>query len=281
MRSHSAVSLGVPLGLLGPSVGTIVFLWVTRTSPVTTAGVLYAFLLLLLPWASFLSWRQQNRAGLPVFAMVGFVYWWWFAVGMFWLERTPWVGHRIMRAESVDGAMLLALVGVVCLGLGMRVRVNPLRPSRHFELYDSQTSWFYVRFILVAATLVNLAPGASNLLGSEGQHIMEILLSTVPAVAMLLLLRRCLANKGSMLDRALLWAYFPVRIVGGLASGWLGSVVGVGFMCGVMFFLVRRKIPLTLVAVSMVAVLFLQVGKKTLVRDSGTYLFVAPSGARA
>jgi hypothetical protein len=42
----------------------------------------------------------------------------------------------------------------------------------------------------------------------------------------------------------------------------LGSVVGVGFTCGVMYFLVRRKIPLTMVAVSVVAVLFLQVGKK-------------------
>jgi len=91
---------------------------------------------------------------------------------------------------------------------------------------------------------------------------MSILASTVPTVALLLLLRKCLTDKGSMLDRTLLWVYFPVRVVSGLASGWLGFVVGVGFICGVMYFLVRRKIPLTMVAVSVVAVLFLQVGKK-------------------
>jgi oligosaccharide repeat unit polymerase len=264
MRSHSRVSPESPLWLLGPPVGTIVFLLVTRTSPVTAVGVLYAFLLLLVPWASFLSWRQQNRGGLPVFAMLGFVYWWWFAVGMFWLERTPGLGfgRRIINTESVDDAILLALVGVVCMGVGMRVRVTPLPPLRHLELEEKQISWHYVRFVLVAATLVSLAPGAFSLLGSDGQHIMSILSSTVPTVAFLLLLRKCLTDKGSMLDRTLLWVYFPVRIVSALASGWLGFVVGVGFVCGVMYFLVRRKIPLTMVAVSVVAVLFLQVGKK-------------------
>jgi hypothetical protein len=194
--------------------------------------------------------------------MVGFVYWWWFAIGMFWLERTYSLGRRLIDTENVDGAMCLALVGVVCIGVGMRVRVTPLPPSRHLELDDKQTSWHYVRFVLVATTLVSLVPGANSLLGLAGRQIMEILISTVPAVALLLLLRKCLTDKGSMLDRTLLWVYFPVRIVFGLASGWLGSVVGVGLICGVMYFLVRRKIPLTMVAVSVVAVLFLQVGKK-------------------
>jgi len=65
-----------------------------------------------------------------------------------------------------------------------------------------------------------------------------------------------------MLDRTLLGVYLPVRIVGALASGWVGSVIGVGLVCGLMYFLVRRKVPFTVVAVSVVAVLFLQVGKK-------------------
>jgi hypothetical protein len=120
MRSHSGFSPVAPLWLLGPPVGTIVFLWATRASPVTSTGVLYAFLLLLFPWASFLSWRKQNLGGLPVFAMVGFVYWWWFAVGMFWLERTLGfgLGHHIIHTESVDAAMFLALAGLSPFGTG-------------------------------------------------------------------------------------------------------------------------------------------------------------------
>src|SRR5579862_7722761 len=105
MRAHSEISSETPLWLLGPPVATIMFLWSTRISPVTTLGVLCAFVLLLLPWASFLVWRQQNRGGLPVFAMVAFVYWWWFAIGMFWLERTLLVGRGIIETENVDGAM--------------------------------------------------------------------------------------------------------------------------------------------------------------------------------
>ena len=133
----------------------------------TTVGVLYAFLLLLFPWASFLSWRQQNRGGLPVFAMVGFVYWWWFAIGMFWLERTLWVGRRIIDTESVDGAMWLALVGVVCMGVGMRVRVTPLPPSRHLEL-DDKPHYLDLRPIRSSrGTLASMAPGATDLLGSR------------------------------------------------------------------------------------------------------------------
>ena len=264
MRSHSAISPGAPLLLFGPPMGTILFLWVTRTSPVTTLGVLYAFLLLLFPWGSFLSWRQQNRGGLPVFAMVGLVYWWWFAVGMFWLNRT---GRRIVDTESIDDAISMALVGVLCLGIGMRVRMTPLPPSRHLELDDKETTWHYIRFVLVTGTLVSLVPGANNLLGPDGWHIMAIVSSTVPTVALLLLLRKCLTDKGSTFDRSLLWAYFPVRIVGGLASGWVGSVIGVGFICGVMYFLVRRKIPLTMVALVVAGALFLQAGKKEF-RDS-------------
>ena len=34
----------------------------------------------------------------------------------------------------------------------------------------------------------------------------------MPTVALLLLLRKCLTDKGSKLDRTLLWFYFPVRI---------------------------------------------------------------------
>jgi hypothetical protein len=260
MRSHAGVLQETPLWLFGPPLGTIVFLWVTRTNPVTTAGVLYAFLLLLFPWGSFFLWRQQNRGDLPVFAMVGFVYWWWFAIGMFWSGGTLWVGHRIIHTESVDGAMWLALVGVVCMGMGMRVRVTPLPPSRHLELDDKQTSWFYIRFVLVAGTFGNMA-GATDLLGPDGRHIMEIVVTTVPTVALLLLLRKCLTGEGSKLDRTLLWFYFPVRIVGGLASGWVGSITNVGLICGVMYIHLRRKIPWTVVALSVAAVLFLQAGK--------------------
>ena len=261
MPSHPEAGSLTPWSLLLPPVVITAVLWLTRVSPVTNEEVLYSFLLLLLPWVSFLVWRKQNRASLPVFAMVGFVYWWYFAIGLFWLERALRLGHGIVAVENVTGALWLALVGVVCLGAGMNIHLPLLTPARQLELYDHPTSWIYVRWVLLVGTLGSLASGSENFLGPDGRHIMEILLSTVPTVALLLLFRRCLEQKESKLDRALLWGYFPIRLVGGLASGWLGSVLIVGLICGAMYFVVRRKVPWTLVAMSTAAVLFLQVGK--------------------
>ena len=70
----------------------------------------------------------------PVFALVGFAYWWYFAIGMFWLERTIYVKtFGEVPTDSTDAAILLAVVGVLCIGAGMKVRVGFLVPSRQLE----------------------------------------------------------------------------------------------------------------------------------------------------
>lgn len=263
MPSHPGVSSLTPWTLLLPPAAVTALLWLTRASEITPTGVLCAFLLFLFPWGSFLAWRQGKKEGLPTFAMLGFVYWLFFAIGLFWLGRELSGNHIILLdPEIINEAVWLALVGVLCMGLGMRVPIDVLAPSRQLELTEYPTSWIYVRLILVAGTLGSFAPRSYNMLGAEGLKIMEILLSTVPAVALLLLLQRCLTGRGTKVDRVLLWVYFPIRIVGGLASGWMSSAVSLGIICGAMYFLIRRKIPWGVVAVSVVAVLFLQVGKK-------------------
>ena len=262
MRSTSGVISLSPVSLLVPPLCVTAIMWLTSPIAVTTYEVLCALFLLLLPWVSFLVWRQQEVRGLPVFAMVGFAYWWYFAIGLFWLERVLWVGRGYIAPESVTGAMWLALVGVLCIGLGMKVPVAVLQDSRQLELSDHPTTWPYVRLLLIAGTLGSLASGSTKLLGTNGRNVVEILISTVPTVALMLLLRRCLEDKDAKLDRLLLAIYFPLRIVAGLASGWLGSVVSLGLMCGALYMLIRRKVPWTMIAVCAVAVVFLQVGKK-------------------
>ncbi len=250
-----------PWSLLLPPVGVTGVLWLTRLSEVTPEGVLYAFVLFLIPWCAFLIWGQQKR-GIPVFAMVGLVYWWFFAVGMFWLDRVMYVGRfGVVEAQATDDAMLLAVVGVSCLGAGMRIPVAVLQPLRQLELQAGSTSWIYLRWILVIGTLVKLAPNSSMWLGADLRQVIEILISTVPTTALILLLQRCLTDKGSKLDRALLWAYVPVTIVGALASGWVGSTVYLGLSCGATYLCIRGRIPWKTMAISLVALLFLQVGK--------------------
>jgi hypothetical protein len=261
MPSPQGLASQTPWELLLPPVAVTGFLWLTRKNEVPPEAVLYAFFLLLIPWYSFLIWRQKQSVGLPVFAMIGLAYWWWFAIGLFWLDRELKLNRGVVAVDNVTGAVWLALVGVLCFGAGMKIYVPVEKQSLQLDLYDQTTSWIYVRWILVLGTLGGVIPGASSLLGADGRHIMQIFLSTVPTVALLLIFRKCLEEKESKLDRALLWAYFPLRIVIGLASGWLGSTVNLWLVCGAMYVIVRRKIPWTLVAISVVTVLFLQVGK--------------------
>lgn len=260
--SRGGAVSSVPMWLLLGPVLVTAFLWATRVNEVTGAGVLYAFLLLLIPWVSFMGWQRQGRWGLPVFALVGSVYWVWFAIGYFWLERTPRIYYGSIDSQTIEQALWLAVVGVVCLGLGMRIQLPVLKPGHQLELVDRPSSWSHVQLILVAGTIAGAFPASRSLLGAEGRQVMEILISTVPTAALILLLGKCLQGRGSRLDRALLWMYFPFRIVAGIASGWMGATVNVAVMCGAVYLIVRRKVPWAMLAICAPIVLFLQVGKQ-------------------
>src|SRR5215210_5522281 len=77
-----------PALLIMPPVLATLFLWVTGINEVETAAVCYAFLLLVLPWGSYVCWRDGGRVELPMFAMVGGAYWVYFALALFWGHRT-------------------------------------------------------------------------------------------------------------------------------------------------------------------------------------------------
>lgn len=264
MRRYSRVSAPNPLAYILPPVCVTALLWGTRINPVSETTVAYSFLLFLLPWSSFLRWRHEKRGGLPVFAMVGLMYWLYFAVAAFWADRTDTVGRmRLITEESVTAALWLAVVGVICLWAGMRVRLPVPGPSRQADLVDRPGNWVYIRAVLVLGTLASVASGVTDLLGAGGRQIIQILVLVVPTVALLLLLRRYLDGKASTVDRVLLAVYFPARVLAGLSSGWLGSVVGLGLVCAAMYIFVRKKIPWSVCTVSVLAVLFLQVGKSS------------------
>jgi hypothetical protein len=252
-----------PLLALALALGVTALLWVTRAGPVTIEAASCAFVLLLLPCYSFLQRNSEKRGGLPVFAIIAFVYWWYFAIGLFWLDRTMLTGHGIIGTDekAVTRAMWLALIGVVCMWAGMKVRIPFLAPPHQPELKDRPESWVYVRSILVMGTLASLVPGITSVLGAGGRQIIEILISTVPTVALLLFLRRYLDGKGTTLDKVILGVFFTLRLVGGLASGWLGSALILGLVGGAMYVVARRRVPWMLIAASLAVMLFLQVGK--------------------
>lgn len=262
-RSSKTLTL-TPLVASGLALGITALLWITRGGPVAIEAASCAFMLLLLPCYAFLRWKEEKRGGLPVFAIIGFVYWWYFAIGLFWLDRTLMQNDPSTTGADQNGvtrALWLALVGVVCMGAGMNLRIPLLARADQPDLKDRPKSWIYVRIILVVGTLASLVPGIANVLGAGGRQIIEILTSFVPTVALLLLLRRYLDGTASTQDKVLLSMFFPIKLVGGLASGWLGSALLLGLVCGAMYIVARRRIPWALIAASVAVMVFLQVGK--------------------
>src|SRR5436190_11656676 len=261
---HVTVTDVPPVWLLVPPVAATGFLWAMSTNELETSAVVYAFFLMIMPWGSYLYWQQGRRDRLPLFAMVSGAYWVYFALALFWGQRTFSAAAfaAITPSEStITEATWMALVGVVCLWSGMRVPLPIWDPSKLPDILDQRASWAYVRAVLIAGVALALRPGTALILGAEGRQLMITLTTVVPDVAFVLLFDRYLRGRSAPIDRVLLVTCGAARLLGGLASGWLGPTVGWGVTCGALFLLRRRRFPVIPIALTIALILFLQVGK--------------------
>ena len=265
VRPRAVMSDISPGALLVPPVVATALLWLTSPNPVETQGGIYAFVLLLIPWGSYLCWRQGRRDELPIFAMVAAAYWVYFALALFWGQR-GFVGAAafamITPPENVVTSVVrMALVGVACLWLGMRTPVRIWVPEHLPDIVDRPANWTYVRLVLIAGLALAVRAGSTYMLGVDARQLMTTLVSVVPDVAFVLLFNRYLSGTATRLDRGLLIGCGGVRVLGGLASGWLGPVVAWGVTCGALVLLKRRRFPWVPVMGTVLALVFLQVGK--------------------
>src|SRR5439155_10637906 len=63
-------------------------LWLTRANEVTVAQIVLALVLVYLPWRSYLTWKSSEKSDLPVFSMIGFMYWLYYVLPLFWEPHT-------------------------------------------------------------------------------------------------------------------------------------------------------------------------------------------------
>jgi hypothetical protein len=254
-----------PLMLVLPPFGTVTALWLTGPNSSEPVAIVYAFLLLLMPWGSFLCWRQGSRDGLPVFAMIGGAYWVFFGLALLWGPRELYLagsfGTYVAPEGLVNDTMSLIFVGVVALWMGMRVPIFIWVPANLPDIVDEPKSWVYVRAVLLIGTALQLYSSSALLLGAGGRQAMTTLATVVPHVAFVLLLCRYLGGQASRADKAVLLGSAGLLVLGGLASGWLGSVAGLAVLYGSVVLLKRRRIPWFALCLTAIIVLFLQVGK--------------------
>lgn len=249
-----------PLGI------TFLFGWLSHNE-ISLSQWLLAAVLLLMPWVSYLGWKRQSNDLLPLFSIISFVYWIFYAMSLFWGFRTvSGVDSPIdtqLSSQSVTTALGLTVLGMVCLWLGMKARLGgKLTPKRIPQLVGGTRRIHYIRLLLVLGTVMSLYEGLPFMLGEGSRQLLSTLASLLPILAFALLFRDYLRGECSPLDKIMVVGFFLLRFIIGISSGWLGSFAAIIVICGAIYISERKKIPRSVGILVLAFTLFFQVGKK-------------------
>jgi len=253
-------------GLAGPLIVTTM-LYLVRLTDVTPFQFVLALALLFLPWQDYRTWRRSGQPNLPIFAMLAFMYWLYYAVPLFLEDHIvatiyeP-IGHEL-ASESVTLALLMGLVGVSALWLGVKsgvARVFVPRARLAVELTHSKLS--YVRAVLVLGSLLNVSDTPLLIAGEGGRQFVSIMVSLIPILAFAILFRNFIRGQSDMRDKVLVFGFLIVRLVMGLASGWLGVSAAILVICGAIYLMEKRRVPRAALVFVVLFTLFFQVGKE-------------------
>jgi len=159
---------GDPFLLIIPPVAATVLFSISSPNVLTIVQVLLAMGLLTIPWYSYLTWRRERRRDLPLFAIIAFMHWVYFAQPLFWGDRVLPGRGGVASQEMITKTVAMALLGVICLWLGMRARISPWTPSRLPDLADTARSWPYLRALMIGGALLGLHSSSADALGGGG-----------------------------------------------------------------------------------------------------------------
>jgi hypothetical protein len=224
-----------------------------------------AWLLCWMPWKAYRDWLRGKRQEIPLFAMLGACFWLAYAVPLFWGKHEVGgvFGRRILTETGVTDSMYLAVVGVGCLWLGMRAAARfHWVPVIGVDISDSAHHWNYLRLTVIVGMLVRtFVPDTA--FGEGGRQIVSNFENIVPVVGFAIFARYYLRGKLVRFDKALILGFSLVVLVVGVSSGWLGSFLGVGVVCVVIYIYERRKFPVAAAFLVLPFILFFQPTKET------------------
>ncbi len=239
-------------------------LWYSSSYDVTLAEIGAAFLLGWLPWASYRNWYRGERQGIPLFALLGGMYWLAYVLPLFWASHEIGLvsGRRHLSERAITASLYLAVTGVVALGAGMRLAARFRRvPSIRVDVSGTPDQWHYLRIIFIVGTLLKVLVPITEF-GEGGRQFISNFENMVPSVSFAIFLRYYLRGKISDFDRFLMLGYAFIALVVGISSGWLGSFIGFGIIGMTVYVYERRKLPLTAALIVLPIILFFQPGKE-------------------
>lgn len=241
-------------------------LYLVRLNDVTLVQLLLSFALLLLPWHEYGDWRRGGKHSLPVFAMLAFMYWLYYAVPLFLEDHvfatiSEPIGHEL-SSQTITLALLMALIGVCALWLGMRLGIGKsLVPRARLSVKLTNPKLNYVRAVLILGSLLSLSDAPARLAGEGGRQLVSIMISVVPILAFAILFRNFIRGQSTRADKILVFGFLIVRLLGGLSTGLLGVSASILVICGSIYLMEMRRIPRWALAFVVLFTLFFQVGK--------------------
>jgi hypothetical protein len=241
-------------------------LFLLRLNEVTPVQLLLGFALLIVPWHDYRKWRRASRPALPVFALLAFMYWLYYAVPLFLEDHVfatineP-VGHEL-SSDTLTLALLMALIGVCALWVGMRSGIAKLIvPAGKLSMELTKSKLNYVRAVLILGSLLSLSDTPAQLAGEGGKQLVGIMVSVIPILAFAILFRNFIRGYSSRADKILVFGFLFLRLVGGLSTGWLGVSAAILVICGSIYLMEMRRIPRWALVFVVLFTLFFQVGK--------------------
>ena len=251
--------------VLFPPTTVTALLWSTSANDVSLLSWLSALFLLVFSWGSYCVWKSKRNTSLPLFSLLAFMYWIYYAIPLFWGNRKSLQSAHAVSSQTIDRAMLLAILGVACLWFGIKSGVGRhLAPRKVADIdSDGRSSQNYINFIVLLGTVSSFFEESMRYtLGEGGRQFIIFLTSFVPTVAFAQLFRRFLQGKSSSFEKALIGLFLITRVLIGLSSGWLGHPLMLFVICCAIYVQERGKIPALSVALLLSYVLFFQPAKE-------------------
>jgi hypothetical protein len=260
-RANAIIELAVPVFL------TLVLAYLSSYEISVTQGLL-AFLLCWMPWASYRRWLTSDRKNIPLFALLATMFWLAYAVPLFWSKHvvTGVFGRRVLPESAITGALFLAVVGVACLWLGMRVaKIIHWLPKIKKDVSSGSRRMSYLRVIFIFGTLIKIFVPITAL-GMGGRQLVSSFENIVPVVSFGIFVRHYLRGTLRRSDKILVAGYAVVAVITGISSGWLGSAVNLGVVFIIIYIYEKRRFPVSAVLLVLPVILFFQPAK-TMFRD--------------
>ena len=136
-----------------PPFGLSLLFYSLSINEISLLQLVLAIILLLVPWSYYLKWKQHQEPGLPIFAIISFMYWICFTLSLF-LARALFPVSRLQvrhtsRMSHLRQRSEMAVVAITCMWLGMKSGIaRRLIPKRMPMMKEGNVRVHYIRAVL-------------------------------------------------------------------------------------------------------------------------------------